>query len=262
MLRTLTYSLVLFALGTTLCWAGDTLVEVELADGRTFAGILDARTSNHSLWLRWRTGRAELQRNFFWHELQSLTLAGASLTAEQLQERAPELATQGLGREPRSMQNAGIGKSHTYIPASSLAAAPPRIATIDCEGWVGQWDADALLDGIALQITAYDREGQAVPFAGTVAAELVATEYQPGYQASTRGGRVPVALGRWSLPWHTDTTHLQLPYPQREPEREGALGRYGQLRIRVSIPGQGVFEREITALRLRPFTPVRGAQVR
>jgi hypothetical protein len=246
----------------TPCWAGDTLVEVELADGRTFAGILDARTSNHSLWLRWRTGRAELQRNFFWHELQSITLAGASLTVEQLREHASELATEGLRREPRLVQNAGVSNSQQAIVVSPLAAAPPRIATIDCEAWVGQWDADALLDGIALQITAYDPEGQAVPFEGTVAAELVAIEYQPGYQASTRGGRVPVALGRWSQPWHTATTHLRLPYQQREPERDGALGRYGHLRVRVSIPGQGVFEREITALRLRPFAPVRDAQVR
>jgi hypothetical protein len=229
----------------------ETLVRLELSSGRIVQGVVDSRTDDDQLWLRNRVGTAELQRGIAWNEIKSGTLAGEAVTPAELKLHATMFATDGQSLSlPR--------RATTTLPVSKPTFVAP-IESIACDAWLANWDRDALSDGLVLQVAAFDRDGNSVPFQGTIEAELLTIDYLPGYLASTSGGRVPTVLGRWSQPWKPETRSLRLAYQGRHPQLDGQLDRYAQLRVRMAIPGHGVFEQDLDGLRTRPFTPVQNA---
>lgn len=248
MLRTLA---LIFVAGTLL-WsshvqAGDAKVSVQLAGGREFAGVLDARTDDEKLWLRWTVGEVQLQRPIAWERVKSVELNGAPIEVQELQEQAAKLATPGRDTQLR--------RASTAAPPRRTRAVSPVVRSIQCDAWLANWDSDAAFDGLVLEITALDEFGEAVAAQGTVEAELTTIDYQPAYLNSSSGGRVPTSLWRWSQGWNAPQK-LRLELSGRDPQRDGSLDRYAVLKVRVTIPGSGVFEQQIDGLRMRPFTPL------
>lgn len=250
MLRTLA---LLFVAGTLL-WsshvqAGDAKVSVQLDSGREFAGVLDSRTDNEKLWLRWTVGDVQLQRPIAWERIKSVERDGVPIEVKELQEQAAKIATPGRTTRLRRA-------STDALPRRTLAVSPV-VRSIQCDAWLANWDSDAAFDGLVLEIVALDELGESVAAQGTVEAELATIDYQPAYLNSSSGGRAATSLGRWSQNWHTQKLCLEL--QGRDPQRESNLSRYAVLTVRVTIPGSGVFEQRIDGLRMRPFTPVQNA---
>jgi len=255
MARSLSLFLGLLVVGPAIptATAADALVHVELSSGREFTGILDARTNDQQLWLRWRVGEVELQRPIAWDRITAAQLQGEAIDVVDLKKRAEDLATPGRTVVERNSFRSDPEKSQ--LPATSVRP----VRSIRCDAWLANWDADAEFDGLILNIETLDQDGIAVPATGTVEAELITIDYVLGYQASTSGGRIPVTLGRWSQPWESARRYVQLEFQARPPQLEPRLDRYAVLKVRVTIPGHGVFEQELDGIRTRPFTPVKNA---
>lgn len=227
--------------------AADATVSVHLASGRELTGVLDLRTDDAKLWLRWTVGKVELQRPIAWEQVKSVALDGEAIEVHELREKAAKLATPGRTTQLR--------RASPDTPRQPSLANSRTVGSIQCDAWLANWDADAPLDGLLLEIAALDEFGNAVEAQGTVDAELMMVDYQPSYLNSTSGGRVPTSLGHWSQSWNAPQK-LRLELQGRDPQRDGGLSRYAVLKVRVSIPGSGVFEQQIDGVRMRPFTPV------
>lgn len=247
MLRGLPLLTIAATLFTSLGYADDAKVSVQLVSGREFAGVLDSRTDDEKLWLRWTVGKVELQRPIPWERIESVELNGEPIDLKDLQEQAAKLATPGRTTQLR--------RTSSDAPSRPSLAAPSVVRSIQCDAFLANWDADATFDGLVLEIAALDEFGQAVMAKGTVEAELTTIDYQPAYLNSSSGGRVPTSLGHWSQGWNAPQK-LRLELQGRDPQRDGSLGRYAVLKVRVTIPGSGAFEQQIDGLRMRPFTPV------
>jgi hypothetical protein len=231
--------------------AAEATVAVQLTSGRSFTGTLDSRTDDQRLWLRWRIGDVELQRPIGWERIEKAELNGDAIELAELQARAADLATPGRITPLRTLPDNDRSR-----PEPRPAA--PIVHSVRCDAWLANWDADANFDGLLVQIEAQDQNGQTLLVQGTVEAELVTIDYQPAYLNSTSGGRVPTSLGRWTQLWDS-RQNLRLELQGRDPQRDGSLSRYGLLKVRVTIPGSGVFEQQLDGLRMRPFMPVQNS---
>jgi hypothetical protein len=229
-------------------WADDGMVKVKLTSGREFRGVVDARTDADQLWLRAQVGEVQLQRPIAWDRITTAELDGEAIELAELKEQAGKLATPG-----RVAQLRPAALNH----GRSTLVTPTVVRSIRCNAWLGNWDGDAEFDGIVVEVEALDQNGTAIAATGTIEAELIAIDYQQAYLASTSGGRVPTSLGNWSQLWDAQGGYVQLELTGRHPQRDGKLSRYALLKVRVTIPGSGVFEQEIDGIRTRPFTPVR-----
>lgn len=227
--------------------AAETQVTVHLVSGRTLTGTLDSRTDKEKLWLRWQVGEVELQRPIAWERVASAQVENKSIEVQALKEQAAKLATPG--RQPQ------LRPASTNISSTRHPTITPVVHSIQCDAWLANWDADSLLDGLILEVVALDQFGNAIEAHGTVEADLMTIDYQPAYLNSSSGGRVPTSLGHWNQRWDSRARN-RLELLGRDPQRDRNLDRYALLKIKVSIPGSGVFEQQIDGLQMRPFTPV------
>ena len=243
-------SMAVTLLATLGVCAGETKVSVHLASGRELTGVLDSRTDDAKLWLRWAAGNVELQRPIAWEQIKSVDLDGVSIEVQKLQEQAAKLATPGRTTQlrPASLETP---------PRSSLATLR-AVQSIRCDAWLANWDADAEFDGLILQVVSLDQFGNAVTAQGTIDADLTTIDYQPAYLNSSSGGRVPTSLGHWSQRWDSHGQN-RLDLLGQDPQRDRKLDRYAVLKVRVTIPGSGVFEQQIDGVRTRPFSPIQNA---
>jgi hypothetical protein len=227
--------------------AAETQVTVHLTSGRMLTGTLDSRTDKDRLWLRWQVGEVELQRPIAWERIASAQVESEAMEVQALKEQAARLATPG--RQPQLRQ------ASTNVPSTRNPTIPAVVHSIQCDAWLANWDADSLLDGLILEVVALDQFGNAIAAQGTVEADLMTIDYQPAYLNSSSGGRVPTSLGHWNQRWDSHERN-RLELLGRDPQRDRNLDRYALLKVKISIPGSGVFEQQIDGLRTRPFTPV------
>jgi hypothetical protein len=225
--------------------AAETTIKVRTSSGREFEGVLDSRTNSEQLWLRWQIGQVELQRPILWERIVTADISGGPIEIAELQRRAEELSTPGRTTQLRQAPEV----------QRTAANLRPIVRSIRCTAWLANWDADADFDGLMVEIEALDADGIAIDVQGTVAAELITLESQPAYLGSTSGGRPAVSLGNWSQPWSAQRS-VRLELQGRQPPGGGNLGRYALLKLKVTIPGSGVFEQQVDGFRLRPYTPV------
>jgi hypothetical protein len=176
-----------------------------------------------------------------------MELDGVAVEVDELREQAATLATPGRVTQLR--------RAATDASPRCTLTTSPVVASIDCNAWLANWDADAEFDGLLLEVVALDAFGEVVAAQGTVEAELITIDYQPAYLNSSSGGRVPTSLGRWNQAWKGGGK-IRLELLGRHPQWDHNLDRYALLKVRVSIPGSGVFEQGIDGLRTRPFTPL------
>jgi hypothetical protein len=148
-----------------------------------------------------------------------------------------------------------------FIPATPSQAVAPdaewhRVAFVACEAVLANWDADPQPDGLAVLVQPFNSWGAPVLADGTVYVELVA-DVRRNFAAASRGrGAVPQTLGRWtkSLAASPSTSRgylLKLPFPAGQFSPAEITSR-GRLRLRLVVPGQGVFETEGKGIVLLP----------
>jgi hypothetical protein len=233
-------------------------VTLELVGGERLTAEVDDRTSSQQLWLRYAYGQAQVLRAIEWDRIARATvkredLDAAAFRAMALQLRSPYEPPSRLRPSPGAEAPAQPDR----FPQSLLSKAsvwPCRVESIWASAELAHWDADPECDGLLLQVVPLDCFGAPVPVAGTLEVEL-------------QEGRVrqPRSLGRWTAaipcpvvgkPSGSPVFVHQLPFGPGETQSDSSFSKWGLVRVTLSVPGQGVFQRSISEVLLRQETPV------
>ncbi len=257
-------------------------VTVELTSGRAYTAQLDPETDPKRLWLRWGKPTASLQRPIRWEEIAEVRIAERTFSGAEFREavglfrkqhpkeskpaggsieivlKGPagaDDATEGdrsmFSANDRS-RNTPIGRKMDQSPADA-----GRVRTLVIEAWVANWDSDVASDGLMLEVSALDENGQAVPVRGTLQVRLIAES--PG---RARGGQSFSRIGRWTeRVRQSDFQHglasYRLPFQNVHPEFDSEWSAQGTVHARLSIPGQGVLESSQSTVRIRSYSSAR-----
>ncbi len=239
---------------------------VLLTDGSRLTAPIDASSNADRLVLRFETATATLLRRIVWTRVARIQVAGEELTAEQLQARLEEFvsirpgdAASGAGTTvpeqlPRPRQ--------APIVAPTAARTVVNVRSVAVDAVAANWDADVPVDGLTVAIAPLDGWGRLVAATGTVEIELF------GDRRSLQRPLPPTRhesfdrLGRWVV--LLDKRHFSpagyifdLPYQAFDPAERSTIRPQGLVNVRLSIPGQGVFEASAADVRLTPFSPLR-----
>ncbi|WP_425614657.1 hypothetical protein NA78x_004531 [Anatilimnocola sp. NA78] len=238
-----------------------TTVDVAVRAGKRWTGIVDTKSNDDKLVLRFERGGAVLWRPIAWEDIREVSLAGKSLPASELKARLPELATAPLSKTERAKLNP--------VPATELAPSeekpplpPAKVISIACDALLANWDGDVEADGLVLHLQPIDAWQGVVPASGTIEVELHALEARAFHLASNSRGRSLHPIARWTQAVNlTDFgprgAAIQFPFQAAHPEFDDRLGWYGLVHIKFSVPGSGVFEQSIDGVRIRPWAPLR-----
>ncbi|HWB00626.1 MAG TPA: hypothetical protein VG713_19165 [Pirellulales bacterium] len=251
---------VVIAEGSGGAAAADLPLVVHLASGRTFEGQIDAKTDDERLWLRTVRGGMMVERPIAWDAVRFADVGGETIASAQLRSRANTLKSDTPRRftdpPPRPRPESTPGEPTAPRP-TEREPMPPRIATLQVEATVANWDADVETDGISLTVLPIDTFGRAVPVEATLEVELIGEG--PGSYETLR--TFPV-LARWTRALRADDFGpagyvLPLEYQWYHPEFNLKLGQYGLVHVTLAVPGSGTFEATASATNLRPFSPLR-----
>jgi hypothetical protein len=246
-------------------------VRVLLASGRQFTAELDRRTDAATLWLRWGQGTDVILRPIDWDRVVRVEIAGETFSGDVLR-RAVILVRQELplaSNPPRQMPPAAEPAEPSTRPAgpSSIlprpntvageaVTAPPRVRALSVEASLGKWGPGVDTDGLIVEISPLDEQGDLVPVQGTVEAELI------GQGASQTAGGEFATLGHWvQSVWPEDFGYrgarCRLPFQAVQPEFDLRWAAKGMVHVRLSVPGEGVFEATAAMTRIRPASGFR-----
>jgi hypothetical protein len=257
-----------------------TPLTVELASGRRFTAEVDVRTDSHQLWLRWNSPSGYLLRPIDWPRVVRAELDGATYTGRELHEAvmlvretypisppAPgiclvqPLATGVVPAEcPHHHGLNGIPPGPMPPPPPFVAAhlfEPPRVRSLAIEARVANWDNDVEVDGILLDIYPLDGAGFVVPVRGTIEVELIGEETNP-----SRSQQSFAEAGRWTeqvspIDFQAYGARYRLPFRQVHPEFDLRWAPKGLVHVRLSVPGEGLFEASRSMVRIRPYSALR-----
>lgn len=232
--------------------ADDRLLSVKLASGRVFTAHVDKRT-DELLWLRFSSGGGNILRPIAWERVVEARLDGETVELNELRAVCAELKS---GAPPQEVLPAPAA----VAPAQPLVA--PAVASIRIEAWLANWDADVETDGICVQLTPVDENGQIVPVSGTADIELFAARQRKYHEAPQSGGWMTELAQRWSEVVKPEEIGrsgilLRLPFAAVHPEFSSGVDDFGLVHVRLSVPGSGVFEQSLDGVRLRNWSPVR-----
>ncbi|MEX1224526.1 MAG: hypothetical protein WEA31_08260, partial [Pirellulales bacterium] len=243
---------------------------VLLTDGSRLTAPIDASSDTDRLVLRFETATATLLRRIAWSRVARIEVAGEQLTAEQLRARLDEFVSVRPRDEARragttvSEQLPRPRQAPTVAPTVSptVARTVANVRSVAVDAVAANWDADVPVDGLTVAIAPLDGWGRLVAASGTVEIELF------GDHRSLRRPLPPTRhesfdrLGRWVV--LLDKRHFSpagyifdLPYQGFDPAEKSTIRPQGLVNVRLSIPGQGVFEASATDVRLTPFSPLR-----
>lgn len=244
-------TVVSMAIGTTAS-GDDRKLSVKLVSGREFTAQVDHRTGEQ-LWLRFSSGGGSVLRPIAWERVTSAQVDGKNIELNELRQVCAGLKT--ASPKPES------------LPAPEVLARPAPLATsavasIRIEAWLANWDADVETDGLIVQLTPLDENGQPVAVTGTADVELYAARQRKFHEAPQSGGWMTELMQRWSEnvePKQLGTSGilLRLPFTAVHPEFSRGVDHIGLVHVRLTVPGSGVFEQSLDGVRLRNWSPVR-----
>ena len=253
------WSMALFLAATVTFGADLRTVTVLPRNGRAVTGVLDPRTNEQRLWLRFGSDAASIQRGFDW------STVGRVRDAERELSRSDVLAL--TASEPKPPRDISIPRiiavpTSSSPPISSVARqVPPRVAFVTSDARLANWDLDLETDGLLVQVTPRDAHGVSVSVQGVLHVELHSFRRIDQDSAAHGRGQSVGLLGRWTERFNSqpdgEPAWLRLPFSPSIPEFDPAWAPYGLLRIELVVPGAGVFQDSIDGLRTRPFAPFR-----
>lgn len=240
---------------------GSESYHVELQSGRRFTADVDARTDHEKLWLSFGEGRVRLTRPVDWNRVVRVSDETRAYTADEFLPVALDRAAARAEAE----ENQPVPVPSEVAPATYVATVEdtpipsPRVAHINVDAYLANWDGDVEADGVMVYVTPVDRDGNYVAVNGTLVAELF------GERPRTRpeGEKFP-RLGRWSRTVTPDVFGPQgavfkLSFQAVHPDFDLRLTPYGLLHARLNVPGSGTFETSVPMLRIRQYSAYRDA---
>lgn len=250
---------------------------VALASGRRFTAELDRRTDDTQLWLRWKGRAGHVLRPIDWTCVEWAELDGDIFTGRELREALavlrealpPAPFAAGMAEErltdnpsPLGAGSGGLAPASPCLPPPPAWVAahqfePPRVRSVAIEARVANWDGDVEADGLVLDIFPLDGAGFVLPVRGTIQVELIGEEAGP-----TRSRQPYAVLGRWTeqvcpVDFHAYGARYKLPFRQVHPEFDLRWASKGLVHVRLSVPGEGVFETSQSMVRVRPHSAIR-----
>jgi len=239
-----------------------TTVTIQSATGQRWEGLVDARSTNEQLVLRFERGGAILWRSIPWADIRSSSLAGEDVNATELRRRVPTLATPAKSRAERTKLKLLESAPADESPQPEIPLPPPKIISISCDALLVNWDADVEADGLLIYLQPLDAWQGMAPVTGMLEVELFTLQARSFHHAPYSGGRSVEPIIRWSQAVNlSDYTirgaQIKLPFQAAHPEFDETLGAYGLVHIKFSVPGSGVFEQSMDGVRIRPWSPLR-----
>ena len=146
-------------------------------------------------------------------------------------------------------------------PLPPEAAAPGDLSHIGARVVPIRANGGADVSALGVELVGFDTAGVAVPVEGTAQIFLYAGEqklvraFDDVYAARPEG---LIRLAEWTRSVLPDAS-VVLRLPEPLPEHDPNVSPYGTLRVRLSVPGSGVFETLAEPVVLRPASPFRDA---
>ena len=240
-------ALVLTFLPFSAC-ATEDFVLVKLADGVNVRAVFDKRTDQERLWLTTSLGDGSLSQSIPWEEVTQVEIGGQSFEGRivraavaTLRDASPsrhEAAPPGLIRLDAETTGSDSWESADSRASRSRTSASPKIEAMTVSAWLANWDQDVAVDGLAVELTAYDSYGDPVPCDGTVNFVIQA------WKTSGRNRHLEVRPERWTRTVTADefrsgSVFFRLPFRAIEPHGSSAWWPHGVLQIRLAVPGIG-----------------------
>jgi hypothetical protein len=238
-------------------------VTVQLASGRTIAGVIDPRSNSKQLWL-WRgDGEASVARPIEWTSIASAVQGRESLTLGDLQLLAANIAVARRAPVQFIEQPKWRGVIAAPIAEDQPREEPlPPIRSLSIDAYHANWDADVESDGLIIVVYPLDANGMIVPVNGSLEVELVAPEVRRFQDAPHGRGLTLERIGQWTAAVNADEfgssgVRIQLPFQALNPEFETQILPQGLVHARLVVPGHGTFDTTADFVRLRPWSPLR-----
>jgi len=174
----------------------------------------------------------------------------------------------GVLRELRRLEAVGPYLGPTLPPAPSFGPVVPAPTDDAVPGELSQIEARVMpirqggtadVNALGVEVIGLDGTGHAVPVEGTAQLFLYAGEqelvraFDNAYSAHSKG---LVRLAEWTRNVTPDAS-LILRLPQPLPEHNPNISPVGTVRVRLSVPGKGVFETLAEPVTLRPASALR-----
>ena len=241
------------------------LVTVQLDDGTHLTAQVDTRTDDDRLWLRFGGGSVIVRRSFAWNHIAAARHDGRSIDFDTVK----SLASEVIRKAPvvREKIEPPRGELSYAAQARTVLGFGHRVSTVNFDAHLANWDGDVEFDGIALWLFPRDAEGRITKVRGTLNVELVAQRKVPFVEVPASGGLTTQRIGQWTISVDPrkvsdDGILVKLPFRTIHPEFDSTWSSHGLLHVRLTVPGQGVFEHSFDALRVRPFAPQRDQRER
>ena len=242
-------------------------VTVELASGRVFTAMIDERSDDKILWLRFQTSSTILMRPVEWNRVVAAHVDGKKITSAELQASLETFASSHHhwrpGDPPRNT-NADNNSTDAQQAAQALGS-DRRVQSIQVDAFLGNWDADVESDGLIVHIYPLDDQGNVVEVRATANLSLIGVtgtrRPSPSGRALASNRKFPI-LGRWTRAINANDfdltgVSLRLPFGAIHPEFNPRIRSQALVHIKLSIPGHGVFETTAAPTTVRPINVIR-----
>jgi hypothetical protein len=237
--------------------------DVELKSGRHFVADVDPRTDRDTLWLNFGGPAATVSRPIEWERVVRVTDGTRTYTGAEFVPlalaRAAEVAAAADSEHPTT-DTSTVTLAARYVgPNASPAATSPRVAYIDVDAFVANWDGDVEADGVVAYVMPVDRDGNYVAVSGNLVVEL----FGERPKTPPAGEKFP-RLGRWSrnvtpADFGPRGAVFHLKFQAVHPDFDRRVTAYGLLHARLNVPGSGTFENSVATLRIKPYSAYRDA---
>ncbi len=248
---------VLVAIAAPVSALADDLIVVWLNDGRMLVGGVDPRTDNERLWLQTTGTSFVVSTSADWDNINAVNANGERMSPDTFAKRVDEFSTDAPAPPVATNTNNVTSNVTTHVPRPLLRRnEATRVASLEVEGRVANWDRDAETDGIEIRVIPRNAFGEAIAASGQITATLIARNQLP-----THDPNAFPQLGRWSL--NADTSDFgshgavyRLPFRGKHPDREFSLEPHGLVEVSFYAHGYGRFTSDVPVY-LYKFNPVR-----
>ncbi len=225
----------------------DTLVEIETTSGRKLVGHLEPNSDTSTVYLRSERPGIVLKTR----------VPGSTIRRIAPYDGSHVIRIEGSARQQCATRRPSALPAPRSAPLQQTSAVSGRVQSLRVEAWPENWDRDAALDGLRLQVTPVTAQGVPVATKGTLTVNLIARRFSGDREDDT----VDV-IERWSRPLRAsdfgpEGAIVDLPFRKIAPERDLDTIPVGLLETSLNISGQGTFQAPSTEFWLRPTSYIR-----
>jgi hypothetical protein len=257
-----------FANGPALIQAAEgEIVSVRVASGRTFAGAVDARTTQRRLWLRVDQGGVSVLRPVDREAVMEAQRGEQTLSRDELfaainelMSVRPRVAPVDAAARQDSTKSAAVevapSSDDSEIEPGPYSPMPP-VQSLQVDATIGYWTWGADSDGIILDVLPLDGDGCLTIAEGTLEVDLFGDQ-----SGSPTRGQDYHLLGHWVVKLEASQitpngARFRLPFQAVSPDFRNDLSPYALVHVRLTAPGQGMFDATTGAIRLRRYNGLR-----